>query len=153
MSSNDILTSNNNSDRDNAGQKPKFKLFSAIQIGLGCFFGSTFAALLMLALNFRTVGDHRNFKVVLSVAVGHLPILIYFLLKMLDEGWYRIIIFIVAGGMTFIAEEWQGKIYKKHLDSGGEKKGSGSVIGAIALSLIIVFISTIIYLMLTDTDI
>ncbi len=104
----------------------------------------------MLALNFKSVGDKRSHKVAFSLAFAILPALVFFVDQILEQRWYRILIFFISGLMMYIAEEWQGAIYKQHIEGGGEKKSVVKVVGSILVSVLIIFLFTIFSLMLKE---
>jgi hypothetical protein len=52
------------------------KLFNSVQIGLGAFFGTPLAGLLLVAANLRNTGKHTTANIVAIVAVLIMPLII-----------------------------------------------------------------------------
>ncbi len=132
--------------------KFSYQLYSSTQIGLACFFATPFAALLMLGLNFKSIGNNRNYKFLLLTSFLTLPFLFWFITQMLNKNYYRILIFVVAGIMAAIADGWQGEIYKNHIENGGENKSYLRVFGVIISSLLIIFVGLIIFSIITGIN-
>jgi hypothetical protein len=135
-----------NPDKDKGSESaPDYKLFTIAQVGIACFFATPFTALLMIALNFRAFGETRSFKLALVLAIILLPVLLMFLNEMADRRTYRILIFVVAAVMAYVAKTWQGDLYREHFESGGERKSIWHVIGVIILGVVVIYWGLIVY--------
>lgn len=138
-----------NTEKDLSGKQ----LFSSIQIGLACFFATPFASLLMLGMNFKIAEDKKQFRIALLIAFLFLPILLYLVTTVLNNQYYRILIFIVAAIMSLIADAWQKDLYTQHKNAGGKIKSFWHVFLVIIASLTIIFFGYIIFALITGKTI
>jgi hypothetical protein len=111
---------------------PEYKLYSAAQVTLAAFLGSVLAGGVLLALNYRALGDRR--AAVWSVLLGLLALaaLLGIGFTLPDPASTVVCLLLNIVGLVVIYQitrGLQGARYEAHLDRGGRGGSTGAAVG------------------------
>ena len=120
---------------------PHYKLYSALAVGMSSFIGSPLAGGILMALNFRRLGQRARawVAVVLSVAVALLFIAVSASTSSDNPVPGLVYIFVLPPALYLAARAVQGRHFKAHRDQDGRFESVWKAACIALLVLIIVF--------------
>jgi hypothetical protein len=118
-------------EAEEAVPRPSYKLFRPAAVFWATFFGNFFGGAVILALNYRRLGNHAAARTTLLTA-GGLLVAYATALALLAEGltgaaWLANLATLLV--MSAIARRLQGESYEAHIRRGGQQASTGAAIG------------------------
>jgi hypothetical protein len=111
---------------------PRYRLYSPGHVLLATFLSNFVGGTILLALNYRAMGNRRAARVAAGVAVALMVLLLgalTFLPEKQPPGARLLVLLLILFGMYRVAKTLQGKAYEAHLRRGGRKASGWAAAG------------------------
>jgi len=131
------------------------ELYSPNQVAIASFFGTLLAGAVLVSLNFRHMGrpDTAQKALLWGIATMIMVLLLAIFLPDNFPNYVLPIIYVVA--MQRVAQRYQGKEYKHHIESGGLKGSPGAIagitLGCVVATVVVFFVLALIVTVIFPT--